>query len=120
MNVLGKLMFWKKDELGLGDELAMPKGSMPMEDIGLDSPGIPKTPQMQAPEPRLDTFEGARPVQQPFMQQSQQPSYGGSNRDLELVSAKLDALKASLDNINQRLAGLERVAYGEDEHRRAW
>jgi hypothetical protein len=40
------------------------------------------------------------------------------NRDLELVSAKLDAIKAYLDTISQRLTNLERIARGEHENKR--
>lgn len=114
MGILGKLKFWKRDELGLGEELAMPKGNLPADELGLESPGLPKTPQM----PQMQAPEA---VQEPrLMQQPQQPQYYGPNRDLELVAAKLDALKATLDNINQRLANLERVAYGEEEHKKVW
>ena len=121
MSVLGKLKFWHKgDDLGLGDDLAIPKGNLPTDDLGLQSPGLPPRqsgqPEMQQPEPRIESFEGARQ----YAPQPQPQSSYGSNRDLELVSAKLDAIKASLDSINQRLANLERAAYGEEEQRRAW
>ncbi|MEM2138723.1 MAG: hypothetical protein QXM96_01060, partial [Candidatus Woesearchaeota archaeon] len=36
-------------------------------------------------------------------------------KDLELISAKLDYLKASLESINQRLANLEHMARQESE-----
>ncbi|MBI2664871.1 hypothetical protein HYX10_06050 [Candidatus Woesearchaeota archaeon] len=111
MSMLGKLKFWHKDELGLNDELAMPKSDLPGAEFGLRAPEMPR-PQS---EPRIDTFEGARPM---YPQQFSQPSFG-PNRDLELVSAKLDAIRASLDSINQRLANLERIAYGE-ENKRGW
>ena len=116
MGILGKLMFWKKDELGLNDELALQKGTLPMDELGLGSPGLPRQ-QVQVPEP---SFQEPRPYvqQQPYLQQ--QPQYYSQNRDLELVSAKLDAMRATLESINQRLAGLERVAYGEEEHRKGW
>jgi len=113
MGILGKLMFWKRDELGLGSELAMPKGNFPADELGMESPGLPRIQPMQAAEPSFQ--EQPRP----YMQQQPQYYYG-PNRDLELVSAKLDALKATLDNISQRLANLERVAYGEEEQRRGW
>ena len=110
MSILGKLQFWKRDELALGDELAMPKGNLPADELGMESPGLPKTPQMAPPEPAYP----AEP--RPYMQQQQQPQYNyGQNRDLELVAAKLDALKATLENINQRLANIERLAYGDEE-----
>ncbi len=119
MSIFGKLMFWKRDELSLGDELAMPKGAFPQDELGLQSPGLPQMPQMPLSEPRMESFrETPRAYPQPY---SQQPQYYGANRDLDLVVAKLDALRATLENINQRLANLERVAYGEEEtRRRGW
>jgi hypothetical protein len=38
-----------------------------------------------------------------------------NNNEIQLVSAKLDAIKATMDAINQRLANLERIAYAEDD-----
>ncbi len=114
MGILGKLKFWKRgDDLALGSELAMPRADFPADDIGLQSPGLPKMPQMPLSGQRMESFSEPRPYA------PQQQYYGyGPNRDLELVSAKLDALRATLENINQRLANIERVAYGEEENRR--
>jgi len=116
MSIFGKLKFWKSVELGLGDELAMPKGNLPTDELGLESPSLQKTPQMQ----QMQTPETFQEPVRPYIQQPQQPQYYGPNKDLELVAAKLDALKATLDNINQRLASLERVAYGEEQQRKVW
>ncbi len=117
MGVFGKLKFWKRgDDLALGDELAMPKGAFSQDELGLQSHGLPQAPQMPLSEPRMESFrEPPRAYSQPYQQP---PQYYGANRDLDLVVAKLDALRATLENINQRLANLERVAYGEEESRR--
>ncbi len=116
MSIFGKLKFWKKgDGLSLGDELAMPKSAFPQDELGLQSPGLPQMPQMPLSEPRMESFNDS-----PRAYPQQQPYYS-PNRDIDLVVAKLDALKATLENINQRLANLERVAYGEEEtRRRGW
>ena len=37
---------------------------------------------------------------------------------MQVISAKLDAIRATLDSINQRVANLERVAYGEQEQQK--
>ncbi len=72
--------------------------------------------------------------QQPASPFAQQPNPGMNNnagmtqqqanvnsKDLEIVSSKLDALRAILDSINQRLANLERISSGEYEtKRRNW
>lgn len=63
--------------------------------------------------------------------QSQQPrgsgSFGGSvseinfGKDLEIISAKLDAIKAELDSVNQRLKRIERIAEEPGSSRKdAW
>jgi len=111
-------MFWKRDDdLGLGSDLHLPDDPGPSNSLAADTMGMPPAPQIPRPEPRIESFEGARPA--PY-QAPQQPYYG-ANKDLELVSAKLDALKATLDTMNQRLANLERVAYGDDQsNRRGW
>ena len=40
------------------------------------------------------------------------------NQGSEIISAKLDAIKATLDAVNQRLANLERVAFSEHDNKR--
>ena len=100
MGILGKVAFWKrKDELGLGDN------SMPQlpPDIG----GIPS-----------DELMPQFPQQQTFTQQQPMESFGKQqnfrqDRDMELIAARLDAINSKLQSIEQRIAGLERVAYGE-------
>ncbi|MBW2964169.1 hypothetical protein KY363_01805 [Candidatus Woesearchaeota archaeon] len=78
------------------------------------------TRQPQQPPPR-------QPMQQmPPMQQPQQQYYESGpgmselTKDIEIIHAKLDAIKASLDSINQRLASLERIAYPEQKNRYSW
>jgi len=112
MGILGKVMFWKRDELGLGDEIGLPKGK-PADELGMEMQPLPRMPQMPMQEPRMEAFQ---------QRQQYEPAYAyGQNKDLEIVSAKLDALKATLESINQRIANLERIAYGDDEPRkRGW
>jgi hypothetical protein len=59
----------------------------------------------------------ARPAAQPAPQAApayqQGPDIGDLAKDIEIVHAKLDAIKSSLDSINQRLATLERMASGD-------
>ncbi|MBN2454515.1 hypothetical protein JXB11_03135 [Candidatus Woesearchaeota archaeon] len=133
MGMFGKLMFWKKsDDLGLkGDDLGLGDlGKMPGDDPlqqNADQYGLPQQQGMP--------HDFSQP-QQPFPQQSmQQPYFQSStpsmdsmqsqrsyraNSDMELVSAKLDAIRAALDSINQRLANLERIAEGDSVRRRGW
>jgi hypothetical protein len=123
MGILDKLMFWKKsDDLGLDENLGMGElGKMPGEE--------PLPPQPQ--QPGQQNYYASQPsfqqpaFQQPAFQQPQMESFQAqqafASRDLEVVSAKLDALKATLESINQRLANIERIAEGEEEvRRRSW
>ena len=124
---LGKLLPWKRrDELGLGPDLGLgglggggygsPQGSMP--GMPFDQPmqpmpglgGLPQYPQAQP--------FGASQVPQMEAFQRNQAYERSSGKDFEIVSAKLDALKAALDSINQRLALIERYFQTEQEFKR--
>ena len=71
------------------------------------------------PDPMADDSSG-------FSSYSPKPNYQeahqgspSSNHELQVISAKLDAVRATLDAVNQRLANLERVAYpSQDKTRR--
>ncbi len=106
------------DSVGLGDE-SFPTDIEPgMPEI---EPGYGGGPGLQQQEPQF----GA-PLQRPRQQQWQRPQqpFGApmqpmqpSNqmemtmtKDFEIVSSKLDMLKATLDGINQRLENLERLS----------
>ena len=88
--MLEKFRFWKKQDL-----------EFPPGELQQFAPSME-----QAPTPPLPTLE---PAQQPQFQQSAQQQLPGS-KDLEVIAAKLDLLKAQLDNIIQRLEHLERGA----------
>ena len=70
--------------------------------------GVPSAPPPQA----------ARPVPQTSLPQG--PGIPELAKEIEIVHAKLDAIKSSLDSINQRLATLERMASGESKTRYTW
>src|SRR5574342_629525 len=80
MAIFDRLKFWKKR-----DEFALP---------GLSEAGLPKKDELGLPP-------------QAFKEMSQQQS-SVSSRDVELLSAKLDTIKAMLDNISNRMAILEK------------
>ncbi len=130
MGFFDKVMFWKRGHEAAGDFGIPPIpqqpsrgiGSMPSDELGLD---LPQQPIQSQP---------MQPLSQPSYQQPYQPrmdslqtyqSYA-SGKEIEIVSAKLDAIRAALDNISQRLANLERAAYGEQQqqpqyqYRKGW
>ena len=135
MAFFDKLAFWKKkDDLDdLGKDLGLDKdmgmdftSSGPSPDLGM---GIDAgTHSQQQPLQKYPSFQ-QQPQQsfqaQPAFQQPsfQQPAYGGNDnyiasKNLEVISSKLDALRASLESINQRLANIEAIARGEQEDTR--
>jgi hypothetical protein len=138
MGFFGKLNpFRKKDDFDdLGKDLGLGKDfgkDMGMNDVGTD---LGPSPDLGM---GLDMPAGQSQGQQPFQKYSsyqpspsfsapqyQPPSQGfsGSNdnyinsKNLEVISSKLDALRAALDAMNQRLANIEAIARGEQEEQK--
>ncbi len=123
MSFLGKLAFWKKSDdisdigkdLGLDKDLGMDMGPQP--DF---SQGMGNSMQNQSMFQKYPSFQPTNNFSQPVFQQPQ--TYGSNgditSKNLEIISSKLDALRASLESINQRLSSLEAIARGEQEDRR--
>jgi hypothetical protein len=146
MGFFDKIMFWKKKELdfpevganenfgsgsgfkefgiseGLGSRGDSTAGLGGTSDLNIGNepstfpqqPNFPQNivPPQGTPPPSQPSFQ-----QQGFGQQNDQ-SYTIS-KELEILSSKLDALRAGIESINQRLANLERIASGEqEEHKR--
>ncbi len=123
MGFFGKLFGKKEKEF----DFAPPKDS----DLGLGigaedtTPGLGGTsdlgsyPDTRTQQP-LPTFEPAPSTQfQHFPQpqqsfQAQDPTYV-LGKNLEVISSKLDALRAAIESINQRLINLENIARGEED-----
>ncbi|MFH1063774.1 MAG: hypothetical protein V1729_01700 [Candidatus Woesearchaeota archaeon] len=60
-------------------------------------------------------------IRPPAPQYAQQGlDLGDLFKDIEIIHAKLDTIKASLDSVNQRLATLERMAGGDGKSRYTW
>jgi len=109
MGIMDKVLFWKqKDELGIRDDLGLAQPHMPADDLGLPASDYGQQPQFgqqqqvgQSAQQQMESIESSK-------------SYT-SNKDLEVISAKLDAIKATIESINQRLASLERMAGTEEQ-----
>ena len=128
MGIFGKLAFWKKKddfaELGkdfnLDKDFGLDAGAGPSPDLGV---GL-DAQQSQQPFQKYPSFQS--PSFQPAFQQptfQQQPSYSQgdsyiASKNLEVISSKLDALRASVESISQRLANIEAIARGEQEDTR--
>ncbi len=125
MAFFSKLAFWKKkddlDELskdiGLGKDLGLDLGPSPDLGMGIEP--------VQQPYQKYPSFQQSGFQQQPSYQPQpsfQQPSYQNdsyiASKNLEVISSKLDALRATMESINQRLANIEAIARGEQEDTR--
>ena len=128
-------------DFGMGDDkkdIAKPEptGVPEASDLGETTPKTsaketPVTPSFEenVPEglPRPRSFEESPSMPSTAEKPSQYPSYQQplqhapltqDSKDLELISAKLDAMRATLESMNQRLANLERIAQGEQQQKR--
>lgn len=110
------------EQLGLGEEPALGKEI---------EPGLPELEPGYGGGPGMPQAPGAPMQRQPRRQMPQQQPYGAPmqpvqpsptetvmSKDIQIVSSKIDALRASLDTINQRLANLERIA--SEGQKRKW
>ncbi len=126
---------------GLGGDLGMQQGlgqdlSQPPS-MGSDPLGLP--PSQGMPDP--SNFRGVQDSQArdqmnmslgqqmrqappgfssapPSTPQFQEVTPGSSSHELEIIAAKLDAIKATMDALNQRMANLERYTYDEKKNQR--
>lgn len=136
MAFMDKLKFWKKSDAslgldstkGIGLDNSLSKTYDPaLGNIGADmgTTYLGSGFNNQNPTPQHDDFEhdgSFSPTSfqqaQAFQQQRVQPmqqslskeySYG-VDKDLEVISAKLDSIRAMLESLNQRVANIERIA----------
>jgi hypothetical protein len=143
MGILSGLAFWKKKDefadLGMGDKENLAFGNdfnSQNPNLGADqfgqTPGMPSFGQDQGSTqgfgqqqyPQYSGYPSRNPSMPsyPSPQFSQQPSFQSPQQDMtskniEIISSKLDALRASIESMNQRLANLEAIARGEDPGR---
>lgn len=98
----------KKKEKDLTGELKLGNEELGIPELNphQEAPGFESSAGVGMPE-----FAQEREVQ--HERQAQQPY--PQEREYEVLSAKLDALKAILDSINQRLENIERIAKGDHE-----
>ncbi len=101
MALLGRLKFWKKEEV---PDFPEPEAQLSPE-AGIEpfSPLSPPAEFHRAQPPELP-----RAFQQGFQQPGLQSVQVSSDQQLQLISSKLDTIKAQLDVVIQRLDRLER------------
>ena len=128
MGLFGKLLPWKrKDDLALNENIGLGGFGQPMpgQDLGLNlgGGGLPfeqmgnpgSVPSYGQP---VQQFASQRPGMEAFQQnQAYERSYA-AGKELEVVSAKLDAIKSALESLNQRLANIERFIQTEQDFKK--
>ncbi len=122
MSIFGKLKFWKKHD-DFEDLINQP---MPQDNLGLE----PKPPGLEEKSPFENLSPGTQPTSQslppsPFQTEPTTPATPfakatappGPQRDLELISSKLDTIKALLQSLDQRIGNLEK---GNQPRQKLW
>lgn len=124
MSVFDKLAFWKKEEpiedplkqQDFGPELGMQRNV----GLGSDNFGMNQDPLGPTAE-RSDV--GSPSAFQELEQHHMPPPVPNQpismQKDLEILSAKVDALRAAIESMNQRIINIENIAKAEqDKHQR--
>jgi len=133
MGIFDKLAFWRKEDDFDFDNLAAKEMGQPPamgDNLGLDQqpPGLEERSPFDQPMPGTQPLPThlEEPTAPGFQQPppragiSATPQPIGGNRDLELISSKLDTVKAILTSMDQRIANLERAAGVEKKQQRLW
>ncbi len=89
-----------------------PAGAPADSDLSLRGPSYEKPPES-------GDLRHA-PLSPAERQQPQQGSSGQVSHDAEVLSAKLDAIKANIESINHRLESIERVVMNQERRRVQW
>lgn len=117
--MLDFLKFWKKKEPDFGEtpDIAPPEmpdldtklpGMGAEPDLGAKPPEFPRPAGGLAPEQSPGFGAREAPLEMPAPPGMSAPEAPGSNKEFQLVNAKLDAIKAGIDHIHARLDKLEK------------
>ncbi|MEA3515297.1 MAG: hypothetical protein U9R34_07490 [Nanoarchaeota archaeon] len=103
-----------KDERGFGKEHESPafglEPGLAPEQSFTEEPAIPPAYNQPAP---VNEAPAA------FQQQGENISPDMLSKDLQLISSKLDTIKAQIEHMNQRIINIEKKAY-EEEQKEGW
>lgn len=127
MGILNKLLFWRRDDELDFDKLAdeQLKTSIKEDPFGLNQPDFEERSPFPEQEPIRPTMARGSPYKQTAFQQPQALAFSqpteNIQKDLELISSKLDTIKVMLSSLDQRTANLERAAGVQQQQRqRLW
>ncbi len=145
MSIFSKLAFWKKedsaDDFGFGKDMPAFGDNMGNNNLfgpppGQNNPAVPKAFEEEVDQsggniakqfastsydrPRDDFFQPQKPFAVMPPQQSADSGYHAA-KDFEIISSKLDALRAAIDSINQRIINVEELVRREKKEKdRYW
>jgi hypothetical protein len=116
---MGIFDFFKKKE----EPPSFDPNIAPMDNLGKDMTGLGGTlqqdfPPLEQSSPNNfanNTFPGQNTFPANTYAPNREPQNDLLSKNIEIISYKIDALKASLDSMNQRLANLEAMARGEQQ-----
>ena len=123
MGILNKLLFWRRDDEFDFDTLADQHAKTELKD---DPFGLNQPPEHDLEPPAFTQQSATKAQGSPYKQTNFQPTTLSSpnknvEKDLELISSKLDTIKAMLSSLDQRTANLERAAGVQQQRReRLW
>ena len=134
MSIFSKLAFWKKDDdfnfddiaskdmgkdLFKGDDLGLKEQPLTQEKDPFAMPTEKEQPSLSPPDEQTSGIQQLREQNQQTMQPQQRAVTGISARDVDLLSSKLDTIKALLNSMDQRIANLERAS-GVQRKEKLW
>ena len=134
MSIFGKLAFWKKEDdfnfddvaskdmgndMFKGDNLGLKEQPLTQEKDPFAIPTEKEQPSFYPPPEQTSGIQQLQEQNQQTMQPQQRATTGVSARDVDLLSSKLDTIKALLNSMDQRLANLERSS-GVERKERLW
>ena len=134
MGIFSKLAFWKKEDDFNFDDIAnkdMGQDLFKSDDLGLKEQPLTQEkdpfamstekgqPSFSPPEEQTSGIQQLQEQNQQTRQYQQGATTGISARDVDLLSSKLDTIKALLNSMDQRMANLERSS-GMEKKERLW
>ena len=134
MSIFSKLAFWKKDDdfnfddiagkdmgqnLFKGDDLGLKEQPLTPEKDPFAMPTEKEQPSFSPPAEQTSGIQQLQEQNQQTMQPQQRAATGISARDVDLLSSKLDTIKALLNSMDQRIAHLERAS-GVQRKEKLW
>ncbi len=97
------------DPMNLNDQTGQAQTGLPNEASNLNFNNPDLNAQTNTPKP--DPYKTGMSIQQQMVpQQPIQATTAPDNKDIQIIIAKLDAIKAELDSLQQRVQKIEKIA----------